>query len=228
MSSNKTYADILLLTPAPPDAKKGNNVTTDRWKRILEELGCAVQAANKYTGGDYDALIALHARKSADSVRRFSEDHPDTPLIVALTGTDLYRDLEDSPKARESLDRADRLILLQSLGREVLKEDWQKKSHVIHQSVENVPDTTRQPNSDTDEFVVLVVAHLRPVKNVLQVPRALRRVPEESKLHGYHLGGVLDETYAREVREEASENSRFDLLGEHSREHTLEYLKGAD
>lgn len=223
-----TTPRVLLINPAPPDAKKGNNVTTDRWKRILEELECTVEAANEYTGGDYDALIALHARKSANSIRRFSDDQPDTPLIVALTGTDLYRDLEESPEARESLDRADHLVLLQSLGREVLKEDWRNKSHVIHQSVENVPETQRRPNSDADEFVVLVIAHLRPVKNVLQVPRALRRVPEESNLHGYHLGGVLDEKYAREVQEEASENPRFDLLGEHSRERTLEYLKGAD
>jgi len=72
---NSTRA--LLVNPASSDTKKGNNVTTDRWKRILEELGCTVRTTNEYPGGDYDILIALHARKSADSVRQFSEEHPE-------------------------------------------------------------------------------------------------------------------------------------------------------
>jgi glycosyltransferase involved in cell wall biosynthesis len=219
---------ILLVNPAPPDAKKGNNVTTDRWQRILEELGCTVTTANEYSGGEYDALVALHAHKSSDSIRRFAENRPDAPLMVALTGTDLYRDLEQSSRARESLERADCLVLLQPQGRDVLDEKHRSKTRVIHQSVSNVPKTPRRPESADDQFVALVVAHLRPIKDVLRVPYALRNLPDKSRVHGYHLGGVLDEEYAGTVREEASDNPRFTLLGEQSRERTLEYLKGAD
>jgi hypothetical protein len=48
-------------------------------------------------------LIALHARRSAESINVSHELHPELPLIVALTGTDLYRDIHRDRKRNDRL-----------------------------------------------------------------------------------------------------------------------------
>lgn len=217
----------VLINPAPPDSRKGNTVTTDRWAGFLKELGVDLRIAHSYENADDSAMIALHARRSADSIRRFANQYPQRPLVVALTGTDLYRDLDNSPPAQRSVKLADRLVLLQSEGLEKLDEDARGKARVIHQSVSARPDP-RRPEDSEDELVCLIVAHLREVKDPLRLAYALRGLPESSRLHGYHLGGSLDEHLRQEADDEAEDNPRFTLLGEQSRERTLEYLKGAD
>ena len=55
-----------------------------------------------------DLLIALHARKSFAAIRRWSVEAPEKPLVVALTGTDLYRDLGRSEEVLDALHAARR------------------------------------------------------------------------------------------------------------------------
>ena len=79
---------------------------------MLRSAGHRVAVSQAWEGERCDALIALHARRSHASVLKF-EERSDAPLIVALSGTDLYRDLPDSAEARRSLELADRVIVLQ-------------------------------------------------------------------------------------------------------------------
>ena len=51
-------------------------------------------------------LIALHARRSHASIVRFHHKHPELPLILALTGTDLYGDFHTDAAAQASLEMA--------------------------------------------------------------------------------------------------------------------------
>ena len=90
---------ILIVTPAAARSLHGNRVTAQRWARLLRQLGHRVTISTRYTGDSSDLLIALHARRSAAAVREFADQHPGRPLIVALTGTDLYDDL---PEDRQS------------------------------------------------------------------------------------------------------------------------------
>ena len=100
--------DIQLVTPAPLRINNGNRITALRWAALLKRLGHRVRITQSYDGRSCDALIALHARRSADSIRRFRELHRDAPLIVVLTGTDLYRDIQRSKKLNNRLKlRAD-------------------------------------------------------------------------------------------------------------------------
>ena len=52
-------------------------------------------------------LIALHARRSATSIAAWAQAHPDRPLVVVLTGTDLYRDIATDAAAQRSLHLID-------------------------------------------------------------------------------------------------------------------------
>jgi len=125
---------ILVVTLAPPGATTGNRVTAVRWARILRGLGHRVTLAREYRGQGVDLLVALHARKSSRSIVRFRREWPAAPVVVALTGTDLYADLRSSAVARRSLDLATRLVVLQPMAIQALPDRARGKVRVILQS----------------------------------------------------------------------------------------------
>src|SRR5262245_17935245 len=106
---------IEIVTPAPPRSRHGNRTTALRWAAILRSLGNKVSIVQNWSGGACDLLLALHARRSFESIDRFSRRFPERPLLVALTGTDLYADLPVSPEAQRSVESATRLIVLHPL-----------------------------------------------------------------------------------------------------------------
>jgi len=61
-------------------------------------------------------MISLHARHSYPSVKGYATAYPERPLMLALTGTDLYRDIRSDEAAKESVELATALILLQEKG----------------------------------------------------------------------------------------------------------------
>ena len=107
---------ICLVTPAPHGSRKGNRVTALRWAKILRNLGHRVAVEQEYRGQRCDLAVALHARRSFPSIERFSSQHPNLPLILALTGTDLYGDIHDDPEAQRSLEMATRLVVAATDG----------------------------------------------------------------------------------------------------------------
>src|SRR3989304_2901322 len=100
---------LVIVTPAPPGTRHGNRSTAVRWARHLRALGHRVSVQVEWNGRDCDAMIALHARRSHDSLRRGRAAHPVRPRVLVLTGTDLYGDIRSDALARESLTLADRM-----------------------------------------------------------------------------------------------------------------------
>jgi putative glycosyltransferase (TIGR04348 family) len=202
---------VCLVTPAPPGSRQGNRVTALRWARILRDLGCRVAIRQEYRGEPCDVLVALHALRSFPSVERYRTAHPSAPLVLALTGTDLYGSIHTHAEARRALDLATRLIVLQPLGVEELPEEVRAKARVIYQSV---PSPRVRPVRRTDVFEVCVVGHLRPVKDPFRTARAARLLPPASRLRVLHLGAALSEDMAEQARAEAAANPRYRWLGE--------------
>jgi putative glycosyltransferase (TIGR04348 family) len=213
--------NICLVTPAPVGSRKGNRVTALRWAHILRGLGHRVAVRQVYRGERCNLLVALHASRSAESVRRFRELHPDGPLVVALTGTDLYDQIHTSAEARRSLELASRLILLQPLGVEELPEHLRGRARVIYQSV---PTPRFQASPRADAFEVCVLGHLREVKDPLRTARAARLLPDESRVHVLHLGAALSPELAEEARAEEAANPRYHWRGELPRWRALRLL----
>lgn len=215
---------IGIITPAPPRSRYGNRVTALRWARILRELGHQVSIAMAYEGQPYDSLIALHARRSYSSVRAFNRDHPDRPLIVALTGTDLYRDLPRSRSAQRALELATQIVTLQPKAREELQSRLHHKVRVIYQSVPARPQPAAPRPDSHRAFDVCVIGHLRPVKDPFRTALAARRLPPGSRIRVLHLGAAMDEKMAERARTEMKRNPRYHWLGEQSRARVQQIL----
>ena len=204
--------NIGIVTPAPAGSRSGNRVTAIRWAKILKNLGHRVAIAESYNAGSFDMLIALHARRSANSIRRFQRLHPEAPLVVALTGTDLYRALKRSKQAQVSLDVATRIVVLQQQALVELAPPLRKKARVIHQSVSQ--SKKLRSRRSVKGFDVCVVGHLRPVKDPFRAAMAARLLPRSSRIRVIPLGGALTEAEASRARQEMISNTRYEWLGE--------------
>jgi len=200
---------VCIVTPAPPASRAGNRNTALRWARILRRLGCRVAIETRWSGSPADLLVALHARKSQPSMADFRAHCPAHPLILALTGTDLYRDIAEDRAAAGALDLADRLIVLQEEALDQLTSAQRRKARVIHQSVE----TTLHHAPPTRFFRLCVLGHLREEKDPFLIAAALRLMAGEA-LEVVHAGGALSAGMARDANRHTREDPRYRWLGE--------------
>jgi putative glycosyltransferase (TIGR04348 family) len=196
-------------------------VTALRWARLLRGLGHRVAVLQEYDDRPCAVMIALHARRSFPSVQRFRQRHPDRPLVVALTGTDLYGDIRTDPSARQSMEWASSLILLQPMGLAELPEHLRARARVIYQSVRRPPGEF-PPRPDV--FEVCVLGHLREVKDPFRAALASRLLPAPSRVRIVHAGAALSEEMRDLARREMQANPRYRWLGELPRWKALRVL----
>ncbi len=213
--------NIQLVTPAPLKINNGNKITALRWAAILKKLGHRVRVLQTYDGKPCDLLIALHALKSAESIRRFHEDHPGKPVIVVLTGTDVYRDIHETKEAQRSLELATRLVALQDMALRELPRKYRGKTQVIYQSAEPVKVKAQKPRRN---FNVCVIGHLREEKDPLRTALAARQLPAQSRIQVTHIGAALDPELGRAARAEAQVNPRYRWIGQLSHRKTRDHL----
>lgn len=226
---------VALITPEPPADNAGNETTSRRWRELLSRLGHSVEVAYDYAALNHepDALVALHALKSDPAIRSFQEAHPERPLVVALTGTDLYRYRRNHPEVDRNIARADALVVLQREAIEELPAEVHSRAYVVHQSVgllDEVAPLDELPAvwSGEKRFEVCVAAHLRDVKDPLRTARAARRLSEDSTVGVTHIGRALDEEWNERGRREREENPRYEWLGELPRDRALGAIRRAD
>jgi putative glycosyltransferase (TIGR04348 family) len=200
---------IALVTPARPHARSGNRHTALRWAAFLRAAGHRVTVSTEWDGGAADLMLALHARRSHASIKRFAEQYPDRRLVVALTGTDLYRDLPRSVKARESLELADRLIVLQPKAIESVPRRHRRKVRVVVQS----SSTSLRHKPISRRFRICVIGHLREEKDPMRTYLALKHVPRELPIEVVHLGAALDPALAAQARAAMRREPRYRWLG---------------
>lgn len=183
---------IALITPYGREHRNGNWHTAARWARFLRDAGHTVRVQVEWDGRDADLMLALHARRSFAAIRAFADRHPARPLLLALTGTDLYRDIHEDANAQQALTLAHRLIVLQERGIDELPSGLAARTRVIYQSA---PDIARLPAPGA-HFDVLAVGHLREEKDPFRPALATRHLPEHSRIRVTHLGEALSEAMA--------------------------------
>ncbi|KMQ74439.1 selenoneine biosynthesis selenosugar synthase SenB [Marinobacter subterrani] len=205
-----------MITPAAAGSKAGNRATAERWALLLESAGHTVSVVTEYHGAPCDAFIALHAWRSVGAVRRFRQCWPGKPLIVALTGTDIYRHQHEFPdETLYSMAEADVLIGLHEQVARDIPGRFAAKLVTLFQSADqpeagSLPDPARAPTG----FQVCVIGHLREEKDSLRAAYAARLLPDDSRIQILCAGKPHNGTWQRMAEQEMQQNPRFRWLGE--------------
>ena len=200
---------LCIVTPALADANNGNWQTAQRWARLLSGH-YRVRLAREWPDAalpDADVLLALHARRSAASVAAWARTG--RPLLLALTGTDLYRDIAQDASAQRSIELAHRLIVLQELGPEALPAALRPKCRVVFQSGarrQTLPKTTAHLRA-------VMVGHLRDEKWPQTLFEAAHLLRPDEGIHIDHIGHALDPALGQVAQRTALECAHYRWLG---------------
>ena len=208
---------ITLITPAGRGSRAGNRATATRWSRQLQLLGCRVRLV---TSGDCpsesqppDLVMALHAWRSHGAIRNWRQAFPACPLVVVLTGTDVYRFQYSHPDTvLQSFESADVLIGLHDCLEEAIPARFHSRLHIVHQSA--LPLPPHAPTPSKRHFDVLVAGHLREEKDSLRSAYAVRGLSPPSRLRVVQLGGAHSDDWAQAAREEMAMNPHYRWLGD--------------
>jgi putative glycosyltransferase (TIGR04348 family) len=211
-------AHIAIVTPARAGARNGNRHTAQRWAGFLRAAGHRVSVDTEWNGKPCDLLLALHARRSHPSILAYRQRFPAGPLVVTLTGTDLYRDLPASREARQSLQLADRVIVLQEDAFRFLSPGMRKKARVVYQSA--APSVRHAPPAD--RFRVAVVGHLREEKDPFRAALALSHVKHDVEV--VQIGDALSPDMKVKALRLMKREPRYRWLGSRSHPETLGWI----
>ncbi|MFM9972685.1 MAG: selenoneine biosynthesis selenosugar synthase SenB [Burkholderiales bacterium] len=201
---------IVIVTPAPPGSRHGNRNTAQRWARHLRASGYRCDIALEWDGCPTDLMIALHARRSHASIVKWREAYPDWPLLLVLTGTDLYRDIRIDANAKQSMRLADRMVVLQEKGLDELNAKLRAKTCVVFQSVVGV----KRQAPPKRFFLATVIGHLREEKDPFRACEALKHLSKDENIRVVHLGGAMSPDYERQAGSLMQSEPRYRWLGE--------------
>lgn len=219
---------ITIITPAGQGSKAGNRATAERWQRLLVQAGHCVSVVTEYKGEHCDLLLALHAWRSHEAIRIFEKAWPDKPLIVALTGTDIYRHQQEYPaQTLHSMQAADALIGLHANVGDDIPERFREKLLTLYQSAE-APAGYRKPPGDietsADTFEVCVIGHLRDEKDSLRAAFASRLLSPGSRIRVSCAGKPHNRNWQTLAEQEMQSNPRFRWLGELEKAEALQLM----
>lgn len=188
---------------------------------MLRLLGHCVTLSQTYRHQKCDAMIALHAKRSAAAVGELRRHRPETPVILMLTGTDLYRDIHRSGPARQTLESADQLVVLQERGREELPAAVLNKARVIFQSAER---PTKSLPRLANTFEICVAGHLRSVKDPFRAEMASRGLRADSRIRITHIGEALSAHMQQRATTATIKNPRYRWLESQTRTKTQQVM----
>jgi len=211
---------IEIVTPAPPGTLHGNRITALRWNKFLSTLNYQSTVTEEWSGESCDVLIALHGLRSHDSIQRFKKVHPHHPVVLIMTGTDIYRDLKDSKKVVKSMEMADAIVVLQPDAIHSLPKQFHHKVQVIYQSVKSI--TRKIPPKR--HFLASIIGHLRAEKDPFCAAQCLPLLPSDSKIQLVQLGKAMSAEFKQQATFIEKNIVRYRWLGQLSHSRTLQWL----
>ena len=201
---------IFIVTPAGKGARNGNRNTAVRWALLIRSLGHEVAIDTQWSGQPIDMLIALHARRSHASIVRYRTAYGGSPLVLALTGTDLYRDIRFDADAQASMQLADRMIVLQEHALGEIPIELRAKTRVIYQSAAPL----RRSKPAARSFEIAVIGHLREEKDPFRAALACRYLPDWSRVRILHFGRAMTPQMQTEAQRLMRSEPRYHWKGE--------------
>ena len=156
-------------------------------------------------------MVAVHARRSAASIARFKARYPERPLILQLSGTDIYQYLKSDPAPTlRAMAAADRLVALNDLA-------WRRVPRGLRSRLVFIPQSAVAPVHRTPSrrsVVLSVIGHLRDVKDPLRAAEAARLLPAGSRVRIEQVGRAYTTAWAERANAEMAENPRYAWHGD--------------
>ena len=212
---------IVIVSPALADANNGNWQTAQRWRRLLSPSH-AVRIVRQWPDGPQaqhdDAMLALHARRSFESIEAWGQARtsgqggvaqPVPGLAVVLTGTDLYQDIHTDACAQRSLQWAQVLVTLQDRGPAALPAAVRSHAVVVLQSTA-AWQTLDKPST---RLRVVMVGHLRDEKSPQTLFAAAHVLAPDENIVIDHIGAPLDAALGEQARVTAQACAHYRWLG---------------
>lgn len=221
--------DVLIHSPYPRQDGQGNSSTADRLEKIFLESGLSVVVESEWYGGcEARCLVALNARRSAGAVEEFRDACPESAVVVVLTGTDInHPEMGDaSSLTRQTMQGADRLVLLHEGAWPLVPDDLHEKCQVIYPSV-TLPDGLSHDPTDDGALKVAMAGNVRFEKNVTVVMAACGALPDGSAV-GVSVYGLAEDEMAEKMRRASASMTAFDWMGKWAHPQLLEKLAHVD
>lgn len=238
---------VALVSPYTLPFHCGNSFLAERLKDGLGRRGFEVSLFSSSRDNPDEAIAcapdivhSLNAERPYDWLARVWEKYTG-PWIITLTGTDYnsWCGVTDPPAhIREALEAADRLVVFHDEALETLKKclpSVSRKISVVPQGVApymglaECSELRIRLGFGKDAICFLMVASVRPVKNIsaaIDAFRELRKeVPGASLLL---IGPALDDEEAERVFSLGRRTPGFAYLGEKTPEEVRAYMKAAD
>lgn len=198
---------VLIVSPALAENNNGNWRTAARWARHLAGVA-SVRIERSWDGVPCDVMIALHARRSAESIARLSAQCPATPIGLVLTGTDVYRDIARDEVAKHSLQCATQLVVLQPDALDCLGAAERAKARVIFQSA-----TAYRASPSVRRIDLVAVGHLREEKDPFTLMAAACRLQGDTRIRVVHIGEPLSPELGERARQTMVDCPHYRWLG---------------
>lgn len=211
---------IAIVTPAPRGSRAGNRVTALRWARLLRQLGLRPVVGQDLPQRPVQALLAVHARKSAAAVLAFAAAGRAQHTAVLLAGTDVYPEFRPDAELLGCLRTAHRIVALQPRAALLLPPDLAAKTRTIVQSA-----AACRGQRPAGVLQACVLAHLRAVKDPLLPFEALRHVPSQLPVRIVLAGTALDGALGARAARPADPRARW--VGELRRRAALALIAGS-
>jgi glycosyltransferase involved in cell wall biosynthesis len=238
---------IALVSPYTLPFHCGNSFLAERLRDGLTRRGFEASLFNSGKDSPDGAVsFAPHLLHSinADRPHRWLEKFRGRhviPWVITLTGTDYnsWCGIKDPPPhVRQSLEEADALIVFHREAYDDLSNCMpvvQDKLHIIPQGVtplgrvQNPGRFRRHAGIDPDSVIFLMVASLRPVKNLTMAIEAFLAIEKDApNVSLLLIGPILDEKESAKISRLGNKLRCFTYLGERPPDEVRMYMQSAD
>ena len=243
-----TLTRIALVSPFTLPFPCGNSILVERLQAGLHKRGYEVSLFNcRDDAADRAALFApqllhsVNAERPHQWIQEFFLQSKKVPWVITLTGTDYntWCGVAAPPlPVLESLGQADALVVFHEDALQTVRKCLPAvagKIHIIAQGVtpavmvSDVQRVRQRYGISPETVLFLMVAGIRPVKNIAAAIEAFRKVEKKVADTALFLAGpVIDQNEAKRIFKIGSRLQRFQYLGEMSAAQVRELMAAAD
>lgn len=213
---------ILMITPSYYPIVTGNAVDVERISAGLEALGHEIMLSEpdidmkKVRDFSPEIVHGFHAYKSRVALE--IAEALKVPLVITLTGTDYYRDVDEKGK-KEKIMHVVKGVCAVTFMNPIAQEDalnkfpYIKKHYTIARG-KPLLDDAECGFSTEGKFIFSLIGGVRPVKNNMFPIEAIERLHEKyDNMMLIFAGPILDDKYGKKFKDRIKGKSWIRYLG---------------